>query len=112
MLIAQYQQQPTTKQRKTTTMKTSRKKHRAFRLSSDPLYRQYEILLLEGTKKQIRVYHEARFNAYPKAVQNLLVHGGSLRKVTLSKKIWNKAHRVGYKAAIKAGYKYDFLAKY
>lgn len=55
-----------------------------------------------GTKKQIRAYELAKWNAYPDFVKDLLVRHGSVR---MGKSVWERYHRIGFRAARKAGFK-------
>jgi len=82
---------------------------RTCKLSPIAEVRQYQILMQLGTKKQVKAYRDARFNAYPKSAQRRISAG---REVRFGASAWNKFHRIGYKAAIKAGYKYHYVSDY
>ncbi len=74
----------------------------ATSLSKYQPYREWQILKLEGTKKQIKAYEDAKWKATPVEIQRLLVLSGGECRQPLS--TWLKYHKIGYSAAKKAGY--------
>lgn len=76
------------------------------KLSQYQPYREYQILQLEGTKKQIKAYEDAKWKATPVEIQRLVL-SGQVR--TLTRDVWLRYHKIGYASAIKAGYKHHHL---
>jgi len=54
-----------------------------------------------ATKKQLNAYYTAIWNSYPEFIQRIVASQGYWKG---SPSLWEKHHRIGFKAAIKAGY--------
>ena len=79
----------------------------ATSLSDFQPYREWQILQLEGTKKQIKAYEDAVWKATPVEIQRLIIRSGGVRRQT--REVWVRYHKIGYASAKKAGYKYHYL---
>jgi len=73
----------------------SRKQYEAAR-------KQKAALMKHGTKKQVRAYRGAIWNAYSPSTQQLMKSHG---KFGMCISTWTKYHNIGYKAATKAGFR-------